>query len=341
MPFKTQLVRKILFILLIFFSANIHAQVIDTAMHFRIDSLSSPADTLSQERKDSLLKEVKFLLDALNAPRSFFNFEASVGNRNFSLHNNGFNAQQLTTNRFTLVPVASYVHKSGFGASAAAYMTLESNPKFFQYALSPSYDHFGKKLGYGVSYTYYITRDDLEFYTTPINHEIYAYINARKGWLRPRLAAGWASGGYREITRFDTTIYGIKRTIIDTSTVDLSGITLIGSLMHEFSWYNIFSKKDNLTLTPQLSVIAGSENYDTYSQGKKVTQFLDRRIVRRYRLNDEETTGFNFNSFAFSFNVTYYNGPFYVSPQYYLSYFTGETEKQFSNIVSLSFGMLF
>jgi len=305
------------------------------------DSIPATADTLTQAMKDSLLKEARYILEALSEPHSFFTFETSIGNRNFSLHNNSFNALQLTTDKFTLVPNATYVHKSGFGASAAAYMTWDKNPQFFQYALSPSYDHFGKKFGYGVSYTYYMTRDDLEFYSTPIKHEFYGYVNFKKGWLRPRFAAGWATGNFREISRFDTTILGIKRTIIDTSTVNLSGLTFLVSLTHEFSWDNIFSKVDNISLVPQVSAIAGTENYETIRQGKLITHVLDRRIVRRYRRSEEDNSGFRLNSFAFSLYLTYYTGPIFISPQYMLSYFPGTKEKSFSNIVSLSVGALF
>ncbi len=332
--------KKILFTLTLLSSLNLASQTVDSSLQELNDSMPV-TDTLSKERMDSILKDMKLLLESLSEPKSFFTFETSVGNRNFSLHNNSFNAQQLTTNKFTLVPAASYVHKSGFGASAAAYVTWESSPQFFQYALSPSYDHFGKKLGYGVSYTYYITKDDLEFYTTPINHEIYAYINTKKGWLRPRLAAGWASGNYREITRFDTTILGIKRTFIDTSTVDLNGITLMASVMHEFSWDKIFTKRDNISVSPQISVVAGTENYQTNRQGKLITQALDRRFVRRYNISNEERSGFGLDSFAFSLSLTYYNGPLYISPQYFVSYFTGDSEKNISNIISLSVGILF
>lgn len=257
-------------------------------------------DTLSKERMDSVLREMKLLLESLSEPKSFFTFETSVGNRNYSLHNNIFNAQQSTTNIFTLVPTASYVHKSGFGLSAAAYLTWESAPQFFQYALSPSYDHFGKKFGYGVSYTHYFTEDDLEYNTTPIKREIYSYINTKKGWLRPGIAAGWATGNYREITRFDTTILGVKRTLIDTSTVELSGITLMASVMHPFSWDNIFTKRDNFSLIPQLSIIAGTENYQTNSQGRLITQTPQRRYVRRYNTDNDEKSGFGIQSFAFS-----------------------------------------
>ena len=108
------------------------------------DSIPVTVDTLTQAAKDSLMKEARYILELLNEPHSFFTFETSIGNRNFSLHNNSFNALQLTTDKFTLVPTATYVHKSGSGASAAAYMTWDKNPQFFQYALSPSYDHFGK-----------------------------------------------------------------------------------------------------------------------------------------------------------------------------------------------------
>ena len=333
--------RKLLLTLLLFSSAYVEAQVTDTSAISLKDSTVALPDSLSQEAKDSLMKEVRYLLDILNTPRSFFSFETSIGNRNFSLHNNSFNAQQLSTNKFTLVPTASYIHKSGLGISAAAYMTWEQQPQFFQYAFSPSYDHFGKKFGYGISYTYYITRDDLEFYTTPIKHEFYSYFNSKKGWVRPGFAAGWAAGSFREISRFDTTINGIKRTIIDTSMVDFNGFTLMASLSHVFSWDKIFGKNDNISLVPQFSVIAGTENYSTNSQGKLIIQGLNRRFVKTYRRTDEEHSGFRLNSVAFSLYLTYFNGPLFISPQYFVSYFPGDAEKKFSNIISLSVGVMF
>ena len=115
----------------------------------------------------------------------------------------------------------------------------------------------------------------------------------------------------------------------------------MASITHEFSWDNIFSKVDNISLVPQLSVVAGTANYETVRQGKLITQALDRRIVRRYKRNLEDKSGFRLNSFAFSLYLTYYTGPVYISPQYMLSYFPGTTDKSFSNIFSLSVGVLF
>jgi hypothetical protein len=359
--FKPFLLRKILFTLFLFCSMHLNAQV-GGSLHIAFsdslpllpgDTLSQqtialsdslpllPGDTLSQQAKDSLLKDVKYLLDLLNEPRSFFTFETSIGNRIYSLHNNIINARQLSTNKFTLVPSVSYIHKSGLGFSAAAYLTWEARPQFFQYALSPSWDHFGKKFGYGVSYAYYITRDDLEFYTTPIKNEVYGYFSTRKGWLRPRISSGWASGSYREITKFDTVILGMHRRIIDTSTVHIQDFSIMFSVLHEFSWNHIFSRKDNITLMPEISAVAGAQHLESENKGKLVTKTRLRRFVRKYDMHGTENTGLYMESLAFSLYATYYNGPLYISPQYFLSYFLGSSENKFSNIISLSVGVMF
>jgi hypothetical protein len=142
---------------------------------------------------EALLADLRGLLDSMGIRKSFFSVDLGVGNRLFSLRNNSFNAQQVAENRVSFTPSLAYYHKSGLGVSATAFMSVfDGKASFYQYAFSPSYDFLNsKQVAFGVSYAYYLTRDDLSFYATPFRHELYGYVRGRKGWLRPGFNAGW------------------------------------------------------------------------------------------------------------------------------------------------------
>ena len=47
----------------------------------------------------------------------------------------------------------------------------------------------------GISFSKYISKDSLSFYTTPIQNEFFAYFSYKKWWLRPSISVsyGWGS----------------------------------------------------------------------------------------------------------------------------------------------------
>lgn len=287
-----------------------------------------------------LLREVKALLDSVDLSSSFFSLSVGVGNRLFSLRNNSFNIQQATTNRISITPTASYFHKTGLNISGTAFMTFEeSSPQFYQYALSPGYDYMkGRNTAFGVSYTHYFTKDDLSFYATPFQNEVYGYITTRKGWLRPGFSVGWAKGSYRDIEQLDTVILGIPRSLTDTADVTLQDFSMVGSVSHLFKWDDVFTKRDNLSIVPQFAIAAGMQQYDTEGKGRFSVQ-KRRLLSKRYKYSSSENTGLSIQSLSMSLNVTYFIGKFAITPQYYLSYYFPESDQKFINIFSVMAGI--
>jgi hypothetical protein len=304
------------------------------------DSLASIDSLLTDE---ALLAEIKSLLDSMGIRKSFFTAELGVGNRLFSLRNNTFNAQQVAENRISFTPSVSYFHKSGLGLSATAFMSVfDGKASFFQYAFSPSYDYLNnRKFSFGLSYAYYLTRDDLLFYATPFKHEIYGYVRGRKGWLRPGFSAGWATGSYQVIRQLDTVIFGIPRRITDTSNVGLKDLALSFSAAHYFEWEDLFKKGDGLTLVPMAMLTAGAQTFDTQSKTTIFSGRLYRYVSRRYNTTSFENTGLRFQSVSMALNATYFIDKVSLSGGYFLNYFLPETDQKFTHVFSLTAGMTF
>jgi hypothetical protein len=304
------------------------------------DSLASIDSLLTDE---ALLAEIRNLLDSMGIRRSFFSVDLGVGNRLFSLRNNTFNAQQVAENRISLTPSVSYFHKSGLGFSATAFMSVfDGKASFFQYAFSPTYDYLlNRKFSFGLSYAYYLTRDDLTFYATPFKHEIYGYVRGRKGWLRPGFSAGWATGSYKVIRQLDTVIFGIPRRITDTSSVGLKDLALSFSAAHYFEWEDLFKKGDGLTVVPMAMMTVGAQTYDTRAKTTIYSGRLYRYVSRRYNTTSFENTGLRFQSVSMALNATYFIHKLSLSAGYFLNYFLPETDQKFTHVFSLTAGMTF
>ena len=292
---------------------------------------------------DSMLADLRYLLDSMKIRQSFFSVDLGVSNRLFSLRNNNFNAQQVTADRIAFTPSVTYYHKSGFGMSAMAFLsTFDGKASFYQYAFSPSYDYFNnKKVAFGFSYAYYLTRDDLSVYATPFKHELYGYVRGRKGWLRPGFSMGWATGSYSEIKQLDTVIFGIPRRFIDTTHVGLEDFSMSVSVSHYIDFDDLIKKGDGLSIVPQLILVAGAQNYQADSKTSVYAGIRLRNTGRRYLTNAVENTGLRFQSVAAAINASYFINKLSLSAGYYLSYSLPETDKPFTNIFSISAGLTF
>jgi hypothetical protein len=303
-----------------------------------------PVDSsLSALSNDSLLQAIRDLVKDIDVRKSMVSASIGVGNRLYSMRNDGMNAQQSTLNQFALTPMVSYVHKSGLGITGMTYGKIgDGNLTPYQFVLSPSYDRMGRgKLAYGVSYAHYFVRNDLDFYATPLTNELYGYIHTRKTWLEPGLSVGWAGGGYREVRVLDTTLFGIPRHIEDTLKVHLQDLTLAASLSHDFNFDDVLFKGDGISLEPRLSLVAGTTAY-TYDL--KRTVLLHRRLLTATRIragSKTGDTGFQMQSAGFSLTGSYLIGKWALSPQYYLGYYFQDSEHPFTQLFSLSVMVMF
>lgn len=208
-----------------------------------LDTLALRAE-LSSMKNDSLLNELRSMLDSAGRNQSFFSINISASNRLFSTKNNAFNSQQSNAAVIAILPSVSYIHKSGLGFSATGYVRgIDATPSLYQMALSPSYDHIGEKSMFGVSYTYYNKNEQLSTAVTPYDHEVYAYVLHRKSWLRPSLALGWAEGQYQDVSTIPIRLNGNYYWIKDTSNVMLNDLSVTASISHSFSFSEVFGKK--------------------------------------------------------------------------------------------------
>lgn len=313
-----------------------------------IDTASIRAD-LSSMDKDSLLKELKGMLDSSGKQKSFFSAYLSVSNRLFSSTNNAFNAQQ-TSSSAAIIPSVSYFHKSGLGFTSTAYLRPGTTSSgLYQAALTPSYDFIGDKSMAGLSYTRYVKTDPTNSFTTPYDNEIYGYFQLRKTWIRPSLTLGWAEGSYKDVSTIPVSVRGNTIWITDTSRITINDFSVIAGVSHSFNFLDVLANGDMLTVLPQLSLIGGIQQYNTtplsrnmgYGPRSKLED-LD-RVRERYNFRSSSTTSsFMLQTAAASLNLSWYKGAFSFSGGYFLGYyFQSGTSNQWGHIFNLSLGLTF
>ena len=246
----------------IFFTFTIyHAH----AQKTRIDSLFMTKDTGAVI--DSLMADFDNFLDSIAAPKSFFSAAIGVGTGIFSFENQ--NSVFLTSEKkLILSPSVGYFHKSGLGLSATGYMINEdSRFSFYQYVFTPSFDIIKRKFSTGISFSKYISKDSLEFYTTPIQNELFAYFSYKNWWLRPSISASYGWGSETQIEKRKEKIkrrflqQGNRNIVTVTNEETVTDLSITLSLRKDFNWYDILAKNDNINLTPVILFNSGTQNF--------------------------------------------------------------------------------
>jgi hypothetical protein len=318
----------------------------------KIDTSSIRAD-LNSMKEDSLLSDIKGLLDSVDQEKSFFMVNASVTNQLFSAKNTAFNFQQTNSALNGFVPSLSYFHKSGLGMSVTAYMAKQNaQTSIYQTAITPSYDYIGEKSMYGISYTYYLKTNSANSIATPYNHDVYAYYMYRKTWIRPSLALGWATGNYLDATTIPIRLNGNTLFVKDTSRITLNDVSIIGSLSHAFSFNDVLLSDDMLIFTPQVSIIAGAQKYSTESISIGLPRFRDERdrqidferIVKRYKIDSDDVQyQYSIQTLSASGSLTWYKNIFSFTGGYNWVYYLGQSNSanQTAHIFNISVGLTF
>lgn len=311
-----------------------------------LDTLALKAE-LSSMKSDSLINELRSMLDSAGRNQSFFSINISASNRLFSTKNNAFNSQQSNAGIIAILPSVSYIHKSGLGFSATGYVRgIDATPSLYQMALSPSYDHIGEKAMYGISYTYYNKNEQLSTAVTPYDNEVYTYVQYRKSWLRPSLALGWAEGKYQDVSTIPLRFNGNYFWVKDTSSVLINDLSVSASVSHSFSFSEVLGKKDLLIIAPQLSLIGGMQSYSTVSRstivGPRSRAIELERISKRYNVSSTDISGFTLQTAAFSTNFSWYRKAFSISAGYFFAYYFNSTlSNRTAHIFNLSTGLTF
>jgi hypothetical protein len=309
----------------------------------------SPSD---KHIMDSLLEndEMLKMINSYYNPSSYFRVNISIGNKLYSDQNKAIESLQ-NNNQLIISPSIGYYHKSGLGLSFTGFLFNEnSKTEFYQYALSPFFNYTkGNVFNTAFSYTHYFVKDIYNPNTSPVQNEFYGSIVLKKPWIRPGVSAGYSYGTYHDIIKIDTFFrignqqHSIK--YIDTVSARLNSFSLAGTLEHSFSYYNIFSKKDGINFTPQLSLIAGINTYQVNHKSsiENYNRFTKKLIKRLKNFQTQsESDRFEAQSIGLDLDVSYLIGIFYIEPELYLDYYLPETnDKRLTKIFNLNIGITF
>jgi hypothetical protein len=319
----------------------------------KLDSLFNSKDTTAI--LDSLMKDFDKFLDSLSAPRSFFTVSVAAGTGFFSFEDKN-SVFFSTKQKLVLSPSVGYFHKSGLGLSASAFALHDGDGlKFYQFAFSPSYDLIRRKFSTGISYTRYLTKDSLDFYTTPIQNEVFAYFSYKKWWLRPsvNMSFGWGSKeDYEktEVRRWSRLLARNNRYYVTTTNVEsVRDLSVTVSLRKDFDWYEVIAKNDNITLTPVLMLNGGTQTYGfntsyAYSASPKAALSPIRANSLPSNQEISDNTEFALQSASMVLRLGYLKGKLLIQPQVLFDYYlldVADGDSRFNTVFSISAGLSF
>jgi len=344
------MIRKFVFVLFLFWGVNTNA----------VAQKTSPSDSLFNEvvDYDELFNELDAFLDSLLAPRTYtvVNIGAGTGFYDYS-SNEEF---ALKSKRdLVLTPSIGYYHKSGFGINGTVAIVNEKrklNP--YQLLTSVSYDYLkSMKFVTGVSASHFFTKDSLNFYTSPLKNELYAYFIYRDLWFKPSVSASYGWGTRNSVVEREEYITSLRNRskrnpIVDTTILtteeniaeSINDFSLMFSVRHDFYWLNVFSKKDFVRLTPQINFITGTQTFgfnqtiNTYSSllNQKKNEFLPSE-----NNNLDERMEFQPLSISASLKSELTIGKYFIQPQFMVNYYLPVPEKNISTAFALNTGFIF
>ncbi len=329
-------------VLLIFLFSSLYSQSIAQG---KLDSLFSSKDTTAV--LDSLMKDFDLFLDSIAAPKSFFNVSIGAGNGTFSFENKS-TSLFVAKHKLIVSPSIGYFHRSGFGLSATAFVIQDSGRlNFYQYAFSPSYDVIRRSFSTGISYTHYIHKDSLNFYITPISHELFAYFSYKKWWVRPTVSVAYGWGSKTEYQKQELKRIGrlkqllrVPRSITITNEESVSDLSVTVSLRKDFDWYDVISKNDNITFTPVVLLNSGTQKF-----GFNTSYMYSFSAIRANSLpgnqHISESTAFAAQSAGLVLRGSYLKGKFLLQSQVLFDYYIPDAPDRFNTVFTIMAGLNF
>jgi hypothetical protein len=308
----------------------------------------SQKDTLSVRDKamlDSMMKNDPFFSLMNEKPKNSIDVSIGFGNGSFSEHNRAVNATGVT-NQLIYTPGVTYRFKNGINVGLVGYLTKDSANKLelYQTGLTAGYDYQGDKVSAGGSFTRYFS-DMNKFNSKSLyQNDLYAYVKKSSGIIQPVLALGCSSGKFKaiDLVRVIRPIQMDTIYIKDSTENKASYFYLSAGIQHDFNFYAVFAKGDELDFTPALVINAGADKTSSTVLNKNFAQFLSNKPKLANRLRMADSNKFQLQSIAMSFDLTYSIRKFYFQPNLYIDYYLpSTTAKRLSAVYSLTAGFTF
>ncbi len=306
--------------------------VIDTSINY--DDLFRDFDAFM----DSILSPDSYFLASLSLGKSYYNFET----KNSILIE--------PSKKLTYSPTLGYYHRSGFGVTMTGYIVNDKkNMNFYQFSIAPSFDYLhNKSIATGISFTKFVTKDSLPFYTTPLQNELYAYFTYRKAWIRPTLAISYGWGSRSDYTKRESVIQDLRLrrrgfTYVNTEE-SVRDFSLMTSVRHDFYWLNIFNNKDFIRFSPQLALTSGTQKFgfnqssSTYATAIRTNSNV---LYSTENIYLDDQVKFQPLSLSLYLRGEYSIGRFFLQPQFALDYYFPSKSGNFTSLFSINAGLLF
>ena len=307
---------------------------------------------------DELFSELDAFFDSLLAPRTYAVINVGAGTGFYDYISN----QDLVLKSkrdLVITPSVGYYHKSGFGINGTVAIVNEKkslNP--YQLLTSFSYDYLkSMKFITGVSASHYFTKDSLNFYTSPLKNEVFAYFVYRDLWFKPSLSASYGWGTRNSVVEREDYITSVrkrkkKNNIYDTTFLttqenlseSINDFSLILSVRHDFYWLNVLSKQDFVRLTPQINFVTGTQ---TFGFNQTVNTYVSPLNQKKNEFFLSENTNLDqsmkFQPLAISASLKseLSIGKFFIQPQFMVNYYLPVPEKNISTAFALNTGLIF
>ncbi len=296
-----------------------------------------------------LFQDFEAFMDSILSPHSYFLATISLG-KNFYNFESKTNSATKAIQKLTYSPTVGYYHKSGLGINATGYVVDDgANMNLFQYSISPSFDYLkNKAIAVGISYTRFLTKDSLPFYTTPLQNELYGYFTYRKSWIRPTFAVSYGWGSRSDYSEREEQIIDLRLrrrgfTYINTKE-SIRDFSLITSIRHDFYWLDVLTYKDHIRFTPQLSFTSGTQKFGFNQKSNTYVTILRNNSSVLYNSDNvylDDKLKFQPLALTMNFRGEYSIGKFFVQPQFTLDYYFPATTDNFSSYFSINVGCMF
>lgn len=287
---------------------------------------------------DSILSPHSYFLATLSMGRGFYNFESKA--------NSDFN----TTKKITYTPTLGYYHKSGLEITGTGSIVDDGvNMNFYQGAISPSFDYLkNKALATGISYTRFITKDSLPFYTTPLKNELYGYFTYRRSFIRPTVALSYGWGSRSDYSQREEQILDLRLrrrgfTYINTEE-SISDFSLFTSVRHDFYWLDVFTFRDHIRFTPQISFTSGTQKFGFNQKSSTYVNVIRNNSSVLYSTENvylDDQLKFQPLALTIHLRGEYSIGKFFVQPQFTMDYYFPAASNNFNSIFSINVGCMF
>jgi hypothetical protein len=329
----------ILILILLLHNGNAFAQ------KKKLESILKTSDP--QALIDSLMEGFEAYLDSISEPKSFFNASVGVGTGIFSFENKN-SVYYSNEKKLIFSPNIGYYHKSGFGITGSAYSLLDEGTfNFYQFAVTPSYDYIKRKFSAGVAYSRFFQKDSLDFYSTPIQNEVFAYFTYKDAFVKPgiTIAYGWGSKTSFEERKVEILKKRKKRRgsyfLTEKVHESVSDLSVILSLKKDFNWYDVLFESDYISFTPVVLLNSGTQNYGfniSYTHQLPANIKIN-SLPANSSISDQST--FAPQSVGMIFRCSYIKGPLMLQPQVFCDYFLPESDEPFNTAFSFTAGLTF